>query len=51
VITEQGIAALRRTWPIYSKGIAEYFAQWLTPEEAQLLEEAFGRALQAASKK
>jgi DNA-binding MarR family transcriptional regulator len=51
VITEQGIAALRRTWPIYARGIAEYFAQWLTLEEAQLLETAFGRILQAASKK
>jgi DNA-binding MarR family transcriptional regulator len=51
VITEQGIAALRRTWPIYARGIAEYFAQWLTLEEAQILESAFGRILQAASKK
>jgi hypothetical protein len=51
VITEQGIAALRRTWPIYVRGIAEYFAQWLTLEEAQLLESMFGRILQAASKK
>jgi DNA-binding MarR family transcriptional regulator len=51
VITEQGIAALRRTWPIYARGIAEYFAQWLTLEEAQLLESAFGRILEVASKR
>ena len=51
VITEQGIAALRRTWPVYARGIAEYFAQWLTLEEAQLLESAFGGILQAAAKK
>jgi DNA-binding MarR family transcriptional regulator len=51
VITEQGIEALRQTWPIYARGITEYFAQWLTSEEAQLLELAFGRMLQAASKK
>ena len=51
VITEQGIAALRQTWPVYARGIAEYFAQWLTREEAHLLESAFGRILQAASKK
>src|SRR5215470_9835785 len=51
VITEKGIAALRQTWPIYARGIAEYFAQWLTLEEAQILESAFGRILQAASKK
>jgi DNA-binding MarR family transcriptional regulator len=51
VITEQGIAALRRTWPIYARGISEYFAQWLTLEESQLLETALRRILQAASRK
>ena len=51
VITELGIAALRQTWPIYARGIAEYFAQWLTLEEAQLLESAFARILQAAPRK
>jgi DNA-binding MarR family transcriptional regulator len=51
VITEQGIAALQQTWPIYTRGIAEYFAQWLTLEEAQFLESALGRILQANSKK
>ncbi len=49
VITEQGIAALRRAWPIYARGITEYFAQWLTLEEAHLLEAALGRILQASS--
>ena len=47
VITDRGIAALHQTWPIYAKGIAEYFAQWLTLEEAQLLESAFTRILQS----
>lgn len=51
VITEQGIKALQQTWPIYAKGIAEYFARWLTLEEAQILESALGRILQATSKK
>ncbi len=51
VITERGIAALRRTWPIYVRGITEYFAQWLTLEEAALLEAALGRILRAASKR
>src|SRR6516162_2652890 len=51
VITEQGIAALQKTWPIYARGIAEYFARWLTLEEAQFLESALGRILQANSKK
>jgi DNA-binding MarR family transcriptional regulator len=51
VITEQGVAALRRAWPVYKRGIAEYFAQWLTPEEAQVLESALERVVQASSKK
>lgn len=51
VITEQGIEALKQTWPIYARGIAEYFAQWLTLEEAKLLELALSRILQATSKK
>ena len=51
VITEKGIEALQQTWPIYARGIAEYFAQWLTLEEAKLLESAFSRILQATSKK
>jgi DNA-binding MarR family transcriptional regulator len=51
VITEKGIAALRRIWPIYARGIAEYFAMWLTVEEAELMEAVLGRILQAASKK
>jgi DNA-binding MarR family transcriptional regulator len=51
VITEQGIAALQKTWPIYARGISEYFAQWLTLEEAQFLESALRRTLQANSKK
>lgn len=49
VITEQGIEALRRAWPVYAQGIARYFAQWLSPQEAQVLETAFERILQAAS--
>ena len=51
VITEQGVAALRRAWPVYKRGIVEYFAQWLTPEEAQVLESALERIVQAPSKK
>lgn len=51
VLTAQGIEALHQIWPIYSKGIAEYFAQWLTIEEAQLLEAAFERILHATAKK
>ncbi len=49
VITEQGVAALRRAWPVYAQGISQYFAQWLTPEEAQIFASALERILQASS--
>jgi DNA-binding MarR family transcriptional regulator len=49
VITEQGIDALRQTWPVYAQGILHYFAQWLTPEEAQVMTSALERILAAAS--
>jgi DNA-binding MarR family transcriptional regulator len=51
VITEQGIEALRRTWPVYAKGISEYFAQWLTYEQAILLQSTLEGILHANSKK
>ena len=50
VITEQGIATLRQTWPVYERGIVEYFARWLSLEEAELLEAAFERMLQTTSR-
>ena len=51
VITEEGIAALRHSWPIYARGIAQYFAHFLTEEEAGLFEAAFERIVEAASQK
>jgi hypothetical protein len=51
VITEEGIAALRHAWPIYARGIAQYFAHWLTEEEARLFESALERIVEAASQK
>jgi len=51
VITEQGIAALRQAWPVYAQGITQYFAQWLTPGEAQVFVSALERVLQASSNK
>jgi len=50
VITEQGIAAMRRAWPVYAQGISQYFAQWLTPDEARVFVSALERILQASSK-
>ena len=51
VITEEGIAALRHAWPIYARGIAQYFAHFLTEEEAGLFEAALERIVEAASQK
>ncbi len=51
VLTEQGLEALRGAWPVYAQGIARYFAQWLTPEEAQVFRAALERMQQAASEK
>lgn len=50
MITEQGVAALRQAWPVYAQGIAQYFAQWLTLEEAQVFVSVLERVLQASSK-
>ncbi len=51
VITEKGIAALQQAWPVYARGISQYFAQWLTPEEAEVLGSALERIEEASSKK
>ena len=51
VITEAGIAALRRAWPVYARGISEYFGKWLTDEEAGLMQTALERVYQVSLKK
>ncbi len=48
VLTEEGLEALRTTWPVYAGGIAEHFGQHLTDEEVDVLEQAFSRILSAA---
>ncbi|HXV97638.1 MAG TPA: MarR family transcriptional regulator [Anaerolineae bacterium] len=48
VITEQGIAALRKAWPVYARGISRYFARNLSDEEARLVAEVFNRMLRVA---
>ncbi len=45
VLTDKGLAALRQTWPVYSKGIAEHFARFLRDEEASILNDVFQRVL------
>src|SRR5579883_3677131 len=50
VITVKGITALRRAWPVYAQGIMQYFAQFLSLEEAQVIEKVFERILEAPEK-
>jgi DNA-binding MarR family transcriptional regulator len=47
VLTEEGRAALRRTWPAYARGIQDRFARHLDDEEARALTAALGRVLAA----
>ena len=51
VITEEGITALRRAWPIYAQGIVHYFARYLTEEDALLFSSVLERVAQASSQK
>ncbi len=48
VLTEQGRAALREAWPIYARGIENYFARHLSDEELATLTNALGRLFAAA---
>jgi len=42
-LTDQGRAALRRTWPAYAGGIVEHFARHLTEDEADVIAVALER--------
>ncbi len=48
VLTEEGLEALRRTWPTYARGIAEHFGKHLNDEEVEVLDRALRRVLSAA---
>ncbi|HEV8191696.1 MAG TPA: MarR family transcriptional regulator [Ktedonobacterales bacterium] len=48
VLTEKGMDALRHAWPIYARGIQEYFAQHLTAGELTTLTTGLGRVFHAA---
>ncbi len=50
VLTEEGLEALRRTWPTYARGITEHFGKHLTDEEVEVLDRALRRVLTAARK-
>jgi DNA-binding MarR family transcriptional regulator len=43
VLTEKGVEAMREAWPVYAKGINEYFARFLSDEEARVVTEVFSR--------
>ena len=48
VLTPEGRAAQLRSWPVYSRAIAEHFARHLADEEARTLTEALERVFAAA---
>jgi DNA-binding MarR family transcriptional regulator len=43
VLTEKGVEAMRKAWPVYAKGIDEHFARFLSEEEARILTGVFQR--------
>ena len=47
-LTEEGLEALRTSWPVYARGIAEHFGGQLSDEEVEVLERAFRRVSAAA---
>ncbi len=47
-LTEEGLEALRTTWPVYARGIAEHFGRHLSDEEVEILDRAFCRVSTAA---
>ena len=50
ILTEEGLEALRRTWPTYARGIAEHFGKHLNDAEVEVLDRALRRVLIAARK-
>jgi DNA-binding MarR family transcriptional regulator len=48
VLTEAGYQAVRRTWPLYARGIQAHFARHLDDEEAAILTRALERVWSAA---
>jgi DNA-binding MarR family transcriptional regulator len=50
VLTDAGHAAVRRTWPVYARGIAEHFAQHVRADEAPVLTAALERVRAASGR-
>ncbi len=51
VLTDEGLEALRKTWPLYARGIAEHFGRHLSDEEVEVLDQALCRVLAAAQER
>jgi DNA-binding MarR family transcriptional regulator len=47
VLTEAGLAALRKAWPVYRDAIERHFVSHLTGEEAATLRRVLARVLEA----
>ena len=45
VLTDKGLAELRKTWPVYAQGIMKHFVLHLSDDEIHLLAEVFQRLL------
>ncbi len=45
VLTDEGMAALRKAWPVYAGGIKTHFAQYLSDEEARIFQASLRRML------
>lgn len=43
VLTDAGEAAIRSSWPLYRDAIQEWFGQFLTDEEAEIMAKALNR--------
>ncbi len=50
VLTEKGVAAMRKAWPVYAKGIDEHFARYLSDDEACTITEVFQSILSRAKR-
>ncbi len=48
VLTDEGVRMRERMWPVYAKGIAEYFGAHVSNEEAEVLSRVLGRVRAAA---
>lgn len=47
VLTDDGMDALRKAWPVYARGIQTHFANYLTDDEARMYGESLARMLQS----